>query len=155
MKDESQHPAVQAPPPLIFGGCLAVGLFLGRGAESDARGATFARAMGIVSLAAGVALGAATVRQLKSIGSNVSPYAPATALATNGVFAMTRNPGYVAATLLYLGIALRARSLPALVMLPVALALLERLVIDPEERYLKRRFGAEYRAYRKATPRWF
>jgi protein-S-isoprenylcysteine O-methyltransferase Ste14 len=155
MSDEPQRPAVLAPPPLIFGGCLALGLFLGRGAESDTRGATFARAIGFVSIAAGVALGAATIGKLKSIGTNLSPYAPATALATDGVFAKTRNPGYVAATFLYIGIALRARSLPALVMLPVALALLDRLVVDPEERYLKRRFGAEYRAYRKATPRWF
>jgi protein-S-isoprenylcysteine O-methyltransferase Ste14 len=36
----------------------------------------------------------------------------------------------------------------------VALALLDKLVVDKEERYLEGRF-AEYRAYREKVPRWF
>ncbi len=48
-----------------------------------------------------------------------------------------------------------ARSLPALVLLPIVLALLDRLVVSREERYLERLFGDEYRRYEDAVPRWF
>jgi protein-S-isoprenylcysteine O-methyltransferase Ste14 len=40
-------------------------------------------------------------------------------------------------------------------MLPVALALLDRFVVDKEERYLDARFGEVYRRYRDGMPRWF
>jgi protein-S-isoprenylcysteine O-methyltransferase Ste14 len=37
----------------------------------------------------------------------------------------------------------------------VVLALLDRGVVDREERYLERRFGDAYRTYREEVPRWF
>jgi protein-S-isoprenylcysteine O-methyltransferase Ste14 len=146
---------VAAPPPLIFGATLALGLALGRNADLDARSATYANRAGAIALAAGALIGAAALAGIKRVGSSASPYRPTTALATGGIFRFSRNPGYVGATSIYLGIALRRRSIPALALLPVALALTDRLVVTPEERYLERRFGAEYTAYRNAVPRWF
>jgi protein-S-isoprenylcysteine O-methyltransferase Ste14 len=32
---------------------------------------------------------------------------------------------------------------------------LDHAVVDPEERYLARKFGDAYRAYSDAVPRWF
>jgi protein-S-isoprenylcysteine O-methyltransferase Ste14 len=155
MNEDSETAGVVVPPPVIFGGLLALGLLLGRGTPSDTRVAAFASGVGTAPIDAGVLLGALTIAKLKSLGTNANPFAPAAALATDGPFRYTRNPAYVGATSLYIGIALRARSLPALVLLPVALALLDRLVVDPEERYLARRFGEAYRTYYDATPRWF
>jgi hypothetical protein len=43
---------------------------------------------------------------LKSLGTNVSPLQPTTALATGGVYGWTRNPLYSGGTLVMLGIAL-------------------------------------------------
>jgi protein-S-isoprenylcysteine O-methyltransferase Ste14 len=71
------------------------------------------------------------------------------------MFEWTRNPAYVGATSIYVGIAMYTRSLPAFVLLPVVLALLDRLVVTPEERYLERRFGDDYRRYCEMVPRWF
>jgi protein-S-isoprenylcysteine O-methyltransferase Ste14 len=150
-----QTAGVAAPPPLIFGAALAVGLALGRGSASTERGAKVARALGIAAIPAGALIGLAAIGALKRAGTNLSPYAPTTALVTSGVFAFTRNPAYVGATSIYIGIALLARSLPALVLLPVALALLDHGVVDREERYLERRFGEAYRRYREDVPRWF
>ena len=58
-------------------------------------------------------------------------------------------------TSIYIGIALYARSMPAFTLLPIVLALLDRLVVSREEAYLERRFGDDYRHYRDAVPRWF
>ncbi|GAC1583735.1 MAG: hypothetical protein NVS3B28_03710 [Candidatus Velthaea sp.] len=92
---------------------------------------------------------------MKRVGSNVDPFKPTTALATGGIFRLSRNPAYVGATAIYIGIALAARSIPAFTFLPIALALLDRGVVDREERYLEEKFGQEYRSYRAHVPRWF
>jgi protein-S-isoprenylcysteine O-methyltransferase Ste14 len=146
---------VPFPPPLVFGATLALGLALGRNAELDPHNAAYSRTAGTISLLAGAAVGAAAVLGIKRAGSAVNVYRPTTALVTTGAFRFSRNPVYFGLTAAYLGIALRARSIPALALLPIALALTDRLVVDPEERYLERRFGDEYRAYRDAVPRWF
>jgi protein-S-isoprenylcysteine O-methyltransferase Ste14 len=41
-----------------------------------------------------------------------------------------------------------------LILLPAALAVLAKGVIEREERYLDRRFGAVYREYLERVPRW-
>jgi protein-S-isoprenylcysteine O-methyltransferase Ste14 len=151
---------VAAPPPLIFLGFLALGLLFDRvarsGDEDDEREfAPYASALGNVALASGAAIGASAIVSLKSVGTNLSPYKPTTALATGGPFRFSRNPAYVGMTALYMGIALRARSMMALLYLPMALAVLDRAVVSREERYLEATFGEEYRAYKERTPRWF
>lgn len=145
--------AVAAPPPLIFGAALASGLALG--SVTTDGGGRLARALGLASIAAGGALCGAAIGTLKGRGSNVNPYNATTALVTDGVFRFSRNPIYVGMASAYAGIALCAQSLPALVLLPVAMALLDHAVVDPEERYLARKFGDAYRAYSDAVPRWF
>jgi protein-S-isoprenylcysteine O-methyltransferase Ste14 len=146
---------VGVPPPLLFGGALAFGLALGRGTASDERGARLARALGVLSLGAGVAIGAVAIAELKAAGTNLSPYRPTSALTTRGLYARSRNPVYVGMTSVYIGAALLSRSLPAFTFLPIVLALLDRLVVDREERYLERLFGADYLSYRERVPRWF
>ncbi len=152
---QNANAGIHIPPPLLYGGALALGLLLGRGSGAGTGGTRVTRFMGWLSLGAGVAIGAAAIAALKSAGTNVNPYKSTTALVTGGVFGASRNPAYVAATSFYLGTALLARSLPALTLLPIVLALLDRLVVDPEERYLERLFGEEYRAYHARVPRWF
>jgi len=154
METKKDVAGVAAPPPVIFAAALATGLALGRATQADGGGA-FARGLGLASIAAGGAIGGAAIASLKARGSNVNPYNTTTALVTDGVFRFSRNPIYVGMTSVYIGVALCARSLPALVMLPVALALLDHAVVDPEERYLARKFGDAYRAYNDAVPRWF
>jgi protein-S-isoprenylcysteine O-methyltransferase Ste14 len=155
MNDESDTAGVAVPPPLLFAGGLVFGLGVKRLQPDAHKAAAFARGLGAASVVAGIAIGAAAIAALKAVGTNLDPFKPATALATGGIFGLSRNPAYVGATSIYIGIAMYAQSLPAFVLLPVVLALLDRLVVSPEERYLERRFGDDYRTYRNAVPRWF
>jgi protein-S-isoprenylcysteine O-methyltransferase Ste14 len=155
MDDEAETAGVALPPPLLFAGALALGLTLGRLQGEPEKRARFARTLGGASVVAGLALGAAAIAALKRAGTNLDPYKPSTALATDGIFPLSRNPAYVGATSIYIGIALYARSMPAFTLLPIVLALLDRLVVSREEAYLERRFGDDYRHYRDAVPRWF
>ncbi|GAC1444662.1 MAG: hypothetical protein NVS2B8_05530 [Vulcanimicrobiaceae bacterium] len=147
--------AVAVPPPLIFAPALAIGLALGRTPHDASARNRIARGLGTASIVAGAALGITTFRTLARAHTTTNPYGTPTRLVTDGPFSWSRNPAYVAATSIYVGIAMYQGSLPALVLLPVALALLDHHVVDAEERRLERIFGDDYRAYRARKPRWF
>jgi protein-S-isoprenylcysteine O-methyltransferase Ste14 len=65
-----------------------------------------------------------------------------------------RNPAYLAMTLIYAGIASLANALWATLLLPVALLVIQRGVIEREERYLEGKFGEEYLSYKERVRRW-
>ncbi|MBN2450313.1 MAG: hypothetical protein JXR77_07985 [Lentisphaeria bacterium] len=72
-------------------------------------------------------------------------------LITGGIYAHTRNPLYLAGTLLLLGCFLLSRFMPLGFL--TALFLVHFLgVAKWEERELRRRFGEEYEAYRSRVP---
>lgn len=152
---EDEHPQVLAPPPLIFGIGLGAGLLLDRDFAAATPRARLNRRLGIAAVVAGAALGIFTLTKLQREGTSPNPFAPDTKLVTSFPFTWTRNPAYVGATCVYIGVGLASNSLRALTFLPIVLAVLDRIVVDPEERYLERRFGNAYRTYRERVPRWF
>ncbi|MGB8266517.1 MAG: isoprenylcysteine carboxylmethyltransferase family protein [Candidatus Velthaea sp.] len=152
---DTDNPGVHVPPPVYFALALATGLAIGREAPSQSRAAKRARAAGRSCMVLSAVLVAAAGYELQREHTTYKPWEPATALATGGVYGFTRNPLYLSLAFLSLGIALWQRSLPALALVPAALARLESDVVEKEERYLERRFGAAYHAYRNRVPRWF
>jgi protein-S-isoprenylcysteine O-methyltransferase Ste14 len=87
-------------------------------------------------------------------GTNPDWDSPATVLVTHGPFRFSRNPQYVSGNILYLGIAVSFNTLWPIVFLPVILLIMIEGVIKREERYLERRFGAEYLSYKSEVRRW-
>ena len=79
---------------------------------------------------------------------------PATALVASGPFRVTRNPLYLALTLVYVGAALIVDRVWPLALLPVVIGVLQWAVIRREEAHLSGRFGDAYAAYRRRVPRW-
>lgn len=84
----------------------------------------------------------------------VSPYRPTQALCRLGPYGYSRNPIYLGFIAVYLGLALLFKVGWAFPLLLPAWAILHWGVIAREERYLARRFGAEYAAYGEAVRRW-
>lgn len=77
-----------------------------------------------------------------------------TAIITAGPYAFSRNPMYMAWTLIYLAIALLANTLWLIALLPVPLLIMHFIYIRPEERQLEEKFGEEYRRYRARVRRY-
>ena len=75
-------------------------------------------------------------------------------LLTNGPYSLSRDPMYVAWTLMYLGIALVANSLWITVLLPIVVALTHFVDVAREESYLEKRFGKEYLQYERRARRY-
>jgi protein-S-isoprenylcysteine O-methyltransferase Ste14 len=74
-------------------------------------------------------------------------------LVLGGPYAFSRNPMYVAWTLVYVGIALAADAAWPLLLLPVVL-LVTHVVVVREERCLEHRFGPAYRRYKTSVRRY-
>ncbi len=144
---------VIAPPPVVFLGVLGLGFVL----ESLLPGAAlpaWAQWVGAVVIVAGVALLVSFELAFKRAGTDANPYRPSTALATEGPYRFSRNPGYLGMAITYIGIALAAEAPWALVMLVPATLVIQYGVIAREEHYLERLFGEEYLSYKRTTRRW-
>jgi len=153
-KTTKDIPGVIAPPPLIYLGGLGLGFLL----EALLPGGSFPGHLGHVVGAACLLLGLGLVSwwasSFRRADTPMPPYEETTALVTDGPFRLTRNPGYLSFTLIYLAIALLADAPWALLPLPVVLVLIDRGVIAREEVYLERRFGDDYLSLRARTRRW-
>ena len=115
---------------------------------------TLARGIGVVCVLVSLPLALATLRVLSRARTPVDPMKPTTALVTEGPFRYSRNPIYVALTLLYVGVALLINALWILLLVVPAVLVLRYGVIAREEAYLTRKFGDAYRQYTAQVRRW-
>jgi protein-S-isoprenylcysteine O-methyltransferase Ste14 len=74
-------------------------------------------------------------------------------LVLRGPYAVSRNPMYIAAAVVHVGIALVANALWPL-LLPPGVVLATHVVIVREERFLEGRVGATYRSYKTSVRRY-
>lgn len=77
------------------------------------------------------------------------------ALATSGVYALTRNPLYFGSSLLACGFAIMSANEIAAALLIVPFGLIYPTVMLREEAHLTRLFPDEFRLYKKKVPRFF
>jgi protein-S-isoprenylcysteine O-methyltransferase Ste14 len=147
-------PGVLLFPPLLYAIAFVVGLLAQWAKPATILAPAIALPTGLVLLALGGALAAWGRRTMLRAGTNVNPASPAKALVVSGPFVFSRNPLYVARTLLYLGLAFAMNtSWPLVTLLPL-LGIMHYGVIRREERYLDATFGTAYRQYQKRVGRW-
>lgn len=101
-------------------------------------------------------IGIAAVLGFRRAKTTINPLTPAasSALVVRGIYRWTRNPMYLAMLLVLAGWACIVSNWAALAMLPLFVATLNRLQIQPEERALHARFGTEFENYRRKVRRW-
>jgi protein-S-isoprenylcysteine O-methyltransferase Ste14 len=145
---------VIAPPPLIYLGGLALGFALQAVLPAPSIPAAVQWGLGAVLALAGFVLARAFFRALRRASTPVDPYSATSTLVVSGPYRLTRNPGYLAMALAYVGISLLAGALWPLASLLPTLVAIDRGVIVREERYLQRRFGEQYSAFKARTRRW-
>ena len=154
MAAERDAPGVVAPPPLVYLAALAIGLVLDWVLPSASIPGAVRWPLGIALVLAGAALMLSFVTAFRRARTAVDPYRASTAIVTTGPYRLTRNPGYLGMTLIGAGIAVLAEALWVLVPLAGAVVVIDRGVIAREERYLERKFGAEYLSYKRRVRRW-
>ena len=143
-----------ARPPLVYLGSIAIGMVLHFAWPTSLLPRSVSPLFGIPVVLLAMVLFLSAVRTFRAAGTPVPGNQPTTAIVRTGPFRFSRNPIYLAFSLLQLGIALWVNSLWLVLTLLAAVAVMSLVVIPREERYLEARFPSEYSPYKAAVRRW-
>jgi protein-S-isoprenylcysteine O-methyltransferase Ste14 len=150
-----QRLLVRVPPPLLFAATFVAGALVERACPIWASSGEAAPAIaGLVLIAAGALLVLGSLGLFARTRTTIVPHRRPRHLVTSGPYRVTRNPMYVAVTTIYVGVALRLGLVWPLFLLPLPLAILQKLVIPMEEENLRATFGDEYAEYCRRVRRW-
>ena len=152
--DRSESPRIFVPPPLIILLALILGLWIEGRLDNWPEPMLIPMLIGGVISAAGLTIIASALGLFRKAATRPEPWRPASSLVRGGVYRLTRNPMYLGMLLTHAGVALALQSLVALLLIIPAAVIIDRLVIEREEAYLERQFGAEYAKYRTEVRRW-
>jgi len=141
-------------PPLVYLASIAIGSALEFAWPFPFLSHALAAPLGLLLVMAAVALFSGSVGRFRAAGTPVPGNKATTAIVRAGPYRFSRNPIYLAFSLLHLGIAIWINSLWLVATLVASVAVMAWVVIPREEQYLERRFGAEYVDYKKSVRRW-
>jgi protein-S-isoprenylcysteine O-methyltransferase Ste14 len=141
-------------PPLIYLVSIATGLGFQWMWPRPVLTAVALGPLGAAFIVASLLLFGASVQRFRAAGTPVPARKPTTAIVQTGPYRFSRNPIYLAFSLLQLGIAIWVNSWWLVATLAAAIAIIHYVVIPREERYLAARFGAAYLDYKASVRRW-
>jgi protein-S-isoprenylcysteine O-methyltransferase Ste14 len=141
-------------PPLVYLASIVLGLVLEFAWRLPFLPHVLAVPLGVLFVAGAVALFCGSVGKFRAAGTPVPGNKPTTVIVRTGPYRFSRNPIYLAFSLLQLGIAIWVNGLWLVATLVAALAVMAFVVIPREEQYLEGRFGAEYLDYKNFVRRW-
>ena len=157
MKETRDAAAVRVFPPGVPLLTIAIGIGLNRlwPLKPRIKPSRLARYVGATIVGAAIlGLGLYPVILLRRTGQSENPWKPTTQIVDRGPFRFTRNPMYLQMVLGCIGFAMMLRNMWILLLTPVAAWMLHLFAILPEEAYLERKFGENYRSYKGKVRRW-
>jgi protein-S-isoprenylcysteine O-methyltransferase Ste14 len=110
--------------------------------------------IGIVLIITGVGVAVLARCEFVHHSQPTDPGHPTTRIIQTGVFAVSRNPLYLASVMIFLGLTLALNMPWGLITLIASIILCHYVLIIPEERYLTAKFGKEYEDYAASVHRW-
>lgn len=156
MEKQADHPGVYFPPPLLYLAVFLVTIVIQRFIPLDNSffGSTTAMVGSFLFVAAGFAFMLPAVLKFLQTKNTLIPVKPATSLQATGVYAVSRNPMYLGLLLIYIGVTFWIGNWWTFIFVPFLIVLINKLIIEKEERYLERAFGAPFTKYKKKVRRW-
>lgn len=144
-------------PPLIYLAAIAISIALGLFYPLPWIGGLLGDilfAAGLVALLGVIALWFTAIRAMIRAKTTLNPNGVPEHLITSGPFAISRNPIYLANTLLMIGIAFISGVAWFLPMAVIAAFVTQKVTVEGEEKILAAKFGKKYRDYAKRVRRW-
>lgn len=141
-------------PPLVYAVSIVTGLLLQFGWPLPFLPPILAALLGSFLVVVAVLVFSYSIRTFQRAGTPVRGNQPTSVLVRTGPYRFSRNPIYLAFSVFQLGLASWVNSVWLVATLLAAVALMVSVVIPREERYLERRFGAEYLDYKRSVRRW-
>lgn len=157
MKEKVDSPGVFVPPPVILAALLLAGYFMQKAIPlADSFFSTLpAKILGWLSMLAGLLFIIPSMRMFfKSKNTLATAMKSTRSLQSTGIYGISRNPIYVSLLFLYMGIAFLFGNWWDIILAPALFFILQEYVVKREEKYLERRFGADYMDYKRKVRRW-
>ena len=110
--------------------------------------------MGVAPLAIGILFNVMADAGFKRVQTTVKPFEISSALVTNGIFRISRNPMYLGMLLILLGIAILMGTLSPFVIIIIFGVVMELVFVRREEEMLEDKFGSEWNDYKKKVKKW-
>jgi len=157
MHDVTARPNNLPWPPIIYLAAIGIGILLNVFQPLPWFGQPLAgilSMLGWLMIVAWVALNIWAIRAMRRAGTTVRPDRGTDHLVTDGPFSFTRNPLYLAGTMLVLGIGLVSGIAWFLLLAILAAFAVQKVTIEREERHLQARFGEIYLDYARRVRRW-
>lgn len=137
-------------PPLLYGLTLATGLVISYFFPYRLLPTATALPLGIGLILTGFVIVRAAAGQMNRHKTTINPAGVTTTIVGEGIYRRTRNPMYISFALMYSGIALIVNAWVGLLLLIPLLMVVQKGIIEREERYLTRKFGDDYLRYKTA-----
>jgi protein-S-isoprenylcysteine O-methyltransferase Ste14 len=113
-----------------------------------------ANLIGWIIVAAGLGLAIYTLSLLRSNHTSSDPGGVPSMLITTGLYALSRNPMYLAYVITTIGAAIILGSIPAFIAPVICFSVIHVIIIPGEERNLQKIFGQKYEYYQRSVHRW-
>ncbi len=150
------HLELKIPPPIV-GSIVALLMWAvsGLGPQVPIGDQTRYLLTGVLALI-GISFDVLGLAAFRAMRTTINPLRPdrTSALVTQGVYRVTRNPMYVGMAFLLLAWGVYLSASVSLAGVALFVIYITRLQIIPEERVLNQRFGAEFIAYSDRVRRW-
>jgi len=140
--------------PVLYAGTLLLGLGIHLLWPMHLASGLAIRVVGTVLVVMSGVLSRWASRTMRRAGTKVLPSQPTLSIVTSGPFRFSRNPLYVAGSFLYLGLTLVFNSGWPLGLFVPMFVILDWGIVRREERYLEKKFGDTYLAYKASVRRW-
>lgn len=141
-------------PPLLFISTFSVAIGLRFLFPTPVLSTPAAFCLGLVMMLIGLPVLLLAFRQMIRNKTTINPSGATTTIVGDGLYAYTRNPMYLALTLLYIGGCIMINAWWGLLMLIPLLTVVQKGIIEREEAYLTRKFGDDYLRYKGRVRRW-
>ena len=155
MENTMMNTGLKLPPPIIYVTALFLGLVLNYLFPITLLPDVWRYSVGIALLVvSGANIPFVIIRYKKLKTPFFDVRKPASTLITDGPNRYSRNPGYLALTLLYLGIGFILNNIWILSFVVPVVLIMDLWIIRSEERHLEAVFGEQYLRYKSAVRRW-
>lgn len=146
--------AVIAPAPLIYAAFIGAGAAVEYFVPSSLLPFRVGVWVAMVLIAVSIVIVGSAFSTLARAQTAFDARKSTTKIVTSGAFRFSRNPTYLALSILHIGLSFVWGSSWVLLAVVPAIAITQWGVIRREERYLDIKFGDEYRLYASTVRRW-
>lgn len=154
VKNDIRGANVKFPPPLMFLSWVIAAYGLHYILPITFGGAAWLIYAGGFFIIAGILIILIAGYSFRKARTHIEPWKPTSSIVTSGIYAYSRNPIYLAMSVIAVGIGVALNSMIVALSFIPSLVVVYYFVVRKEEAYLEEKFGEAYLDYKRTVRRW-